>query len=486
MTVPDFLKNDRAAILALIALYLALRLPLLLYLPLVQDEAVYSVMLASGPSVIPTFLGHPVAWKPPLFFYVYSPLYHLISSLAPAVQPEFALRLPSLLFGLLTVPPLFMLLRRCGFSRGHASLTIFAFLVSMPSLYPDDALLTDPLMFFLAVCSLYLYSSDKPLLAGAVSFLAFFTKLAVASIIPLLALAYVYTYRRGSIRDPVFLLSLCAVPAAILLNFALFQSAGLGGEQYSDYVLNLLLSNGLHDQLLRLLGSFSTLLSGAGVWFVLSLIGFRSSWKESPFMSVWYCLTLFPLLSASGMPWYYLPVMPAIAHFAVLPLIRWKGKEDIGPLASVMLLSAAVFSLFMVSQSYLALQQDFSAYRTAGLMLAGKGSALIIGDFCPSVVAYKTLMEAGNEKDFGWILSQEADDRTIQTFTKDYMSDDPRVVDGSFSRMYVDHGSIFRKDSSLRSFGMVAVCGNHSLPSLGDPVFGGTGVKVYSLAQGGP
>ena len=69
-------KNKTMLFLAvLVVFYLITRLPVLDYLPLVQDEALYSIMIEEqreSLTLVPTFLGYEVSWKMAPFFWIYS------------------------------------------------------------------------------------------------------------------------------------------------------------------------------------------------------------------------------------------------------------------------------------------------------------------------------------------------------------------------------------------------------------------------------
>ena len=94
------LGSDKSLLIILAALFLLSRIPAMLYMPFVQDESLYSVMIeeqAAHPTLIPTLFGYPVSWKPALFFWTYAALSRV------QLPIELAYRLPSLAFGLLTV-----------------------------------------------------------------------------------------------------------------------------------------------------------------------------------------------------------------------------------------------------------------------------------------------------------------------------------------------------------------------------------------------
>ena len=58
--------SEKTSLVLLALLFLALHLPFMSSLPLIWDEALYAVNIMEQPSLIPTYLGSEVAWKPPV------------------------------------------------------------------------------------------------------------------------------------------------------------------------------------------------------------------------------------------------------------------------------------------------------------------------------------------------------------------------------------------------------------------------------------
>jgi hypothetical protein len=486
-------KRDRDLLLILAVVYLIARVPFLTFLPLIQDEAIYSIMIAeqqAHPTLIPTFLGYPVGWKPPLFFWAYAALHALFQWLP--IPLEAALRLPSLLFGLASIPLLYYFMRNTGCSRNVAFLSGLIFIFSFLSSYPQTALLLDSMVFFLICGSLCLYSSEKSgkwrfLAAGALAFAAFFTKLAVAFIIPVVAIAYFYTKRREMLREPLFLLSLLAIPAAAALNFVLFQSAALGDELYGPYTVGQLIStNGLIGQLEAFGGSLIIFIPAAGIWFMLSLAGLARHHKDNPVMACWYLFLVFPLMSSFYKPWYFLAVMPPIAYFAAMALIMWKGKERADALFAFAFVATLLGSIVLSAMIYPEIYNDFVPQKEAGLLLSGKDGVLVAGTFAPGIIAYKMLSEAANGtiKDLGWLLLESnASDAVAAEFIRDYHTAKYPVVDGSFTSMYGTLATTYRKDTNLTGFDYIAVVGNNAAPEGGRIIYNKSNITVFSMER---
>ncbi|MEW6036062.1 MAG: glycosyltransferase family 39 protein [Candidatus Micrarchaeota archaeon] len=487
LKLPD---DDRRLILLLVALFLLTRLPLLTYLPLTKDEAIYAVMIEEqvrSPTLVPTFLGYPVSWKPILFFWVYSILSRLPLPL------ELAYRLPSLLFGMISVPLLYHIFREAGgASRTLAFFSTAIFQLSLISLYPNSALLLDSLMFLIILLAFYLYTQQKAgryrfLLCAALSILAFFTKFILAAMIPVLAAGYFWQNGRKTLKDPLFLLSLLAVPSALAVNVLLFGQAGITTENEIPLASNVV-AGGLGGQLNSVFGALVAIFLGAGFWAVLSLQGILKFWKESRFMALWASLTLLPLLLASLLFWYYLPVLPAISFFSALLLLRWDGKERPDALFAIVFCMLAAVSL--ASAFYI----EFLVYGAskpemeAGLLLAGKENVLIIGRYPTTLVGYKMLTEyheLGHPLDFGWVTSSRGmPQEAIAEYLRDYHSDSYPAADGSFNEIYTTNKT-FRKDTNITSFDYIAVTA-FDKPEIPNStiVYEKLDITVYKVARG--
>lgn len=460
------LKNDRQILLALVCVYLLTRLSAIAFLPLVRDEALYAVMAEEqldAPSIIPTFLGHAVSWKPAPFFWIYALFSKALTGLLPV---EIVYRLPSFLFGLAAIFPLYLLLRNLGSSRALAFFSMLIFLASYNTIYPQAALLTDSPMFFLMCASLWLYSEERLgprrfLAAGALAFAAFFIKLVIAFMIPVLAVAWFWARGRETLRNPLFLLSLLAVPAAFALNFLLLESLGIGRQLYvSDIGGHILSPAGVEEQLKVVVGSLALFIPSSGIWFFLSLFGFWKNWKVEKFMAVWYALTVFPVLTGFFMPWYYLPVMPAVAYFAALALLRWEGRENPDLFFMIFFSLALVLTLALMASIYAGMYDKFMPEKRAGLALAGRENVLIAGDYASGIFAYKTLAERqslGRPLDYGLVVAAPTEqNETIAELVRNYTSDKYPAVRGSFSALFTSNAT-FAKDTNITHFDYVVL-----------------------------
>ncbi len=484
MTLDIRLPEKNSILLFVLAfLFIITRLPPAVLMPFMQDEAIYAIMIdeqAANPTLIPTFLGYPVSWKPPLFFWTYSVL-----SQTP-LPLELSYRLPSIVFGLATIMILFHLLRNLGISRNITFFSLIVFIFSYPTLYAHVALLTDSMLFFLISSSLYLYSEKRLgdwrfLAAGALAFLAFWVKLVIAFIIPVLAVAYFLTMERKTLQNRSFILSLLAVPAAFVLHFMVYYNAGLAEELYISVIRGHLLSQKkMLGPLETILESLYVLFEGAGIWLALSIFGFWKYWRDNLVMTAWYLLSIFPLLGGGFMPWYFLPVFPAIAFFAVKLLLIWKGRERADALFWAFLISAILLTSGLTTLIYHELHGRFIPQKEAGLFLVDKENVAVVGSYDPAILTYKMLNEE-EPKDIGWLLGpQNISKEQVTEFANDYYSDKYEVSEGSFSPIFIN-SEIYRKDTNITDFDYVVTVWRGRIDVDGDLVFNHSEINIYKV-----
>jgi hypothetical protein len=460
----DVLGIPALFFLALTIVYILTRLPLLGYLPFIQDEAIYTIMIGEQhdhPTIIPTLFGYPISWKMAPFFWLYS----FLSGFTQGFGPEAGFRFPSVVFGFVCLVPLYLIMRHFS-DDNRAFLSCILYLVSFVSIYPNTSLLIDSPAFLLILLSLYFYVvKGNPLAGGAFAAIAFTFKLVTAFISPVLALGYfILIGKKEMAADKLFIASLALPLLAALLNYALLSPFGGGNQVYFEELLPRLLTSGVQmDLLTRLSMSLNTLAYSMGPVFLLSILGFVKNWRKHRFMSLWFALTILPFLAATQYPWYYLPVLPAVAFFAALAV--YDGKNALNQNLPGLFIAAAIcaISLMLVWGAYLALHNLHNTEKIAGEMLAGKENVLIIGHFKPGILAYKELGERrtlGRPLDYGFILGPPSfggDDAAA--FVREYDTGSVPAINGSFSGMYTSP-SIFRKDTDISSFDYLVLSGD--------------------------
>jgi hypothetical protein len=453
--------------IAIIAiLFLLPRLIFIFTMPLILDEAIYSMMLfeqAHHASIIPTFLGYPVSWKPAPVFWIYGFVSQaLLSSGFPI---EAALRLPSALLGLASLLPLYLVLRKVGASKDLAFFSIIAFIFSGISIYTQSQFLVDSALFLFIISSIYLYLEDgfgrwRFIAAGLLVFAAFFIKLVFAFLPPLLAIAWFFCRDRKQLKDPVFLISLLMPFLAAGIHYYILQGAGLGNELFiGDIGGHVISKQGFGGQVSGFFDALTMLFVYSPVWVGIFALGLKR-WKDAPFMAFWASLIAIPLLSISALPWYFLPILPAISFFAVNLLLKAEGHEKADLFFMITIGLMAVFSLaFFAFLEYYEYRQ-FQPEKDAGLLMAGKHDVLVIGPYKPSILAYKMQAEErslGAPLDVGWIvIEQNTSGSIIGDFVQDYHTEKYNTTDGSFSSLFVSDAT-FRKDSNITRFDYVVL-----------------------------
>jgi 4-amino-4-deoxy-L-arabinose transferase-like glycosyltransferase len=483
----DF-KDDNRNLLILCVLYLLIHIPLLFYLPFVKDEAIYAIMIKEqlkAPTILPTFLGYPTSWKPPIFFWVYAPFQYL------PLQLEASFRFPSLLFGLLTIPILYRLMINLGASKLVSFFTNLIIVISFLGTYPQVGLLQDSLLFLLICSALYLYTNKglpnwKFLAAGVVVFIAFATKLVIAALIPVLAIVYYILKEkdRKILLNPFFLVSLLAVPIGLVLHLSLLNRPELVNEIYVSTILDKVIGGGLEGGFSKLIGSVLTLfMSGAIIWILLSFSGLVKFWKKEKFMVFWFIFALIPIYAATFMPWYYLPVMPTIAYFASLVLLESDGKQKTDLFFWIFFAMICISNFVLMGQFYKELYNSYSPEKEAGLFLSSKENVLIIGTYRPGVPSYTILGENNSytTKDFGWILVPEhLTKERIESLITNYHQEYPGMYEGSFNFMFTLDNASFRKNCNITKFDYVALIEmNKTL--AGKLVFNKSDIQIYDI-----
>jgi hypothetical protein len=85
------------------------------------------------------------------------------------------------------------------------------------------------------------------------------------------------------------------------------------------------------------------------------------------------------------MPWYYMPIMPALSYFGALAICP---KDEFDGLTIALFTALAVLSLLCLLYFY-SLGMPEIGERQAGLFSAGKSNVLIFGRYPPAILFYK-------------------------------------------------------------------------------------------------
>ncbi|MBI5223185.1 hypothetical protein HY990_02060 [Candidatus Micrarchaeota archaeon] len=435
----DEKKVEKLLLTFIVVFFLLSRLIPAIFMPFIQDESLYSMMIeeqAHNPTIIQTFLGEEVSWKPPLFFWIYS-----VTSRIFLFTIEFTYRYPSIIFGAVSLSLLYRLFPLLGLSRKMSLVTLMVYVVCFPSIYSDATVLTDSFNFFLLLAALYVYlkkdlwnlGSMRHLIAGLLLVAAFFVKLILAFMPPLIAVIYFVQKRElKEFLNVPFIVSVLLVVATYFAYYQLLDSHHLAAELYGT-------TFGGHDIPLNpeksiqlFVSSLISTLLGIGPFFALALVGFYLEWRKNITMTTWFLLSAFPLLVSTFMPWYFLPVLPAIAYFSAVALVRPDGKERLDALFATFFTIALLILLYYHVSFYLDLYKSFNANREAGIFLQNKDPSLIIGPYTIGVINYKFLpiyrSTAEPFASFGWILDGNLTLDKMHTAAYNYSSyPDPKT-----------------------------------------------------------
>ena len=483
----DIRENDKLLLAILAIIYLAARLPILDALPFIKDEGLYAAMIEeqiSHPTLVTTFLGYSVAWKPPIFFWVSGLFVSFLRSFG-FLSIEAVYRLPCVLFGLINVYLVFLIIEKLTQEKDVAFLSALLYSTFFIAIHVDIRVLTDALCGTALLSAIYFYLnglSDRKffLLGGLFTFVTYFVKQTNAAAAPVIAVAFLFEKDRKKILDPIFLVSLLAYPLASWLFNAMSYNAPTGAlEQYffQTTILDKL-------SLVNLWGSSVPLYLSMSVWLSVSLFGLWKNWRKSITMSVWFLLIVFPLIGGSWMPWYFYPVLLPIAYFSVEFLIRdehgKKVKDNFFYFVFILLILAA-FGLGLMN--HLSYREAYIHEKDAGEFLAGKENVLIIGTYEPSIPSYKMLEEKrleGKWLDFGWIILNNASSQNYIPFIQNYYSNHTKVVDGNFMSLFAA-SAIYRKDTNITTFDYVCIVGNETVNPGGMLVFNESNTTIYKM-----
>ncbi len=479
----------RIFVLLLLA-FLIPRLVFMEFIPMKLDECLYAIMIEeqiSQPTLVPTFLGYEVGWKPPLFFW-YAGIFALFLKPLEFLSLEAVYRLPNIIVGFVNLVLVYLIIKHITKDRDIALVSSFVYALMPLTVYVDASVLTDTLCltFILASVYSYLVSSKNErmlLLAGAFTFLAFFTKQINALVAPVVAIAYYYQHDQKMLKKPLFLISLLAVPLAFLLNYFTYADYEQAGVVFLDLIEDKVLGH-LSDFGYLYLSS-SSLFSLVAVWFVLSLIGFAKNWKAEMALSVWYVLTVFAFIGGSGMPWYFMPVILPIVYFSTLVLVKdEKGRKKLDTFFLIGISIFLIASIMIGGELFYVIKNKYDGQKAVGEFLAFKENVLIIGGYAPGTFSYKMLEEkrvAGESLDFGLVLLTKSwlNNETAEIFIEDYHGPQlPEIMDGNFGRMFFEE-HVYRKDTNIRSFDYVVIVGLPDLEVNGSPVLEKSGIRVY-------
>lgn len=445
------------AILILVALII--RLPFISYVPFVTDESTYSIMISEQMekvTLIPTFFGYTTFWKPILFYWVYAFFANFLKALPITIEAVY--RLPTELFGLINIVLFYYLLKNLGVNKTTNFLTSLVYTLIFLNIYISNTVFVDTMLNTFILGALYFYTKEKKsvldyALAFFLSFGAYYVKLITAFIIPVLAIAYQYFKDKKGLVKPVFLLSLLAVPSAMILQYYIYSDllkTDTFKDSYSKELFDRLALQTIFDKISGTWQIFEFI----NMWLVFGIAGLWFYYKENKFMAFWMLMFFVTILTNEGYFWYYITVLPPIAYFSVMLLSEGK-KENYDKLFKIIFVLVLIMSFAIGFLALSELKKPYDQFKKVGEFSIGKANVNIYGVRTNTAVAYKVLEEKrmGNQKDFGWILiptHSSVSEKDLQGLIQEYnySSRTLNVTDGSFSRMYWDN-NIFRKYTNI-------------------------------------
>ena len=453
--------------LILAVAYLAIRLTLISYVPFMQDEGLYAVMIEeqiAHPTLVTTYLGYEVGWKPPLFFWISGFFVQFLRDLPIPIEAVY--RLPTILFGLINVFLVFFIFEKTTKRKDLAFLIALAYVTVGVCIHTELRVLTD------TICGTFIYAGilaylniskgNHWLLLGAIfTFLAYFTKQYTAAIVPFFAVAYVFQNDRKKLFAPLFVISLLAFPLAALAEDA---TRGWGLGNTTAIVTNNTLIKNLNWA--HIGGSLIAIFAYTAAFFIFSLFGFWKNWKEDYAMSVWYLLMVFPFIAGALMTFYFYPVIPVMVYFTITVLSRDGKKIKLDKFFYLVYFMVLILGLCLSIATHISYRELLLLQKDVGDFLAGKENVMIIGAYGPGIQSYKVLDEIrtnGSALDYGLIISDNNETtESYQRFVDNYMVERDDVIDGNFKWAFMITDKIYRKSTNVTDFDYICLVGNVS------------------------
>ncbi len=482
-------KNEFGKLSIIVACSFLLHLAFITSHPFYLDEALYAEMIwemEDHPTLVPMFFGYEAGWKPPMFFWTFAAATALTQQIFS--NPEFAYRLPNVLFAMANVV-LFHLLARKWLGKETAPYATAFYAFSALFLYTNERLLIDTLAVTFILGSICAYvelrGARRFALGGALLFFAVLTKSVVGFIVPAVAVAYFIQHERRELLNPVFILSLAAIPLALGVHYFSLSPEAAQGIFFRDMGGKVV---GDGAELVERVGSsFMSGLSFLNALLVLSAAGLLLRWRENYAMAAWYALAVFPLLGGAFMAWYFYAVLPPMAFFATLLMAHdpKTGKTNIDGFFKFVF--ALVIGInILVSLLWFERLMDIGELKMVGEFLEGKKNVAFVGSYgaAASAVVYKALgerAENGSAEDFGWVIvpMNSINDTMIRDFALDYRTSKYEANEEDFERLFWS-GEIFRKKTGVERFDWLVVSGP-SKPEIScySQVFMGDDLAIY-------
>ncbi|MGC9149577.1 MAG: hypothetical protein ACP5FX_00450 [Candidatus Micrarchaeia archaeon] len=317
-------KFLKAFIIIFIVFIIALSYLYLSLLPVIGDSALYSQsILEIQRSGKATYLGYKETWKSPIFFYIYS---FFTKPLSLFIKEPYVFSIPCVIFYFFSAFFLYKILR-IFFDENFSTIALFIF-----SLNPLSALIfstpfneAELMPFLLGSVYFYFISySNSIFLIPASIFLAFSfgIKSYEALIIPFLSIFY-FIEKRAKKKDFILLsLSFSSIAIPIFLNAFVFKIGEMFMYDLKHFSIGINNLSFIKDFLIFLF-PFS----------IFSFFGLRKNKEEKEkkertrIFDFWFFFIIPVFFFESGTPWYYSPLLPAIAVLST-SFFRKENKFD--------------------------------------------------------------------------------------------------------------------------------------------------------------
>ncbi|MFA5077844.1 MAG: glycosyltransferase family 39 protein, partial [Candidatus Micrarchaeia archaeon] len=430
--------------------------------PMYLDEALYAKMVMEQQehlTMVPTYLGYDVGWKPPLFYWVFSFLTRITSALASNV--DFIYKFPNIMLGMVNIALTYWILRRrLDAELACMAIPLYAFCALF--IYTNERVLLDPLtmVFILGGICAYTaeasYGKKRFLLGGMMLLLAILTKSVVGLAVPAIAIAHLYQNERKTLRNPWFLISLLVIPLGLGVHYFSMKPDMAKDIFFIDIGGKLGAGNGMME---KIGGSFGGVFTFLNVLLVAAAVGFIKFWKEDYAMSVWLALGVFTFIGGSGMPWYSYVIVPAVVLFAAKSMQSdSNGKMRRDAFFVFLILFVIAINLLILCVWYFGTQGGLNEAKLVGEFIAGKPDVMIVGTYGDAsiVTAYKLTEEnvVGRAGDFGWVVIPAVmmNETNMSDFVENYTTSKYTVNEVNFARLFWT-SEIFRKKTGIEEFG---------------------------------
>jgi len=338
--------SGSAVPIALFLLSLLLFSSIIILRPLVfvYDESTYATMAnelnANPGQIVPTITGEKVEWKPPLFFWVSSAFLSVLKPIANslALPVETPFRLPSALFGALSVWLVFLVSERM-YGRRTAIAAALMFMTVPLVMLMSSLMMLDMFAVMLSLAAIYTYVSGRVTTGSVLLGAVVLTKWLYVIVPAIFVLMYFLHPRRRSEASRIAL-SFVSIPLAILLYLALAFVFGNFGNALTMLFLDItrpMPTFSLVSILVTALTLFIPLFPVIFLALMLLIFSKRIETEEWPLLACGALLFIMPVFKGFIF-WYALITVPALVILVAKRIMEEQGNLPYILLCCVLLL----------------------------------------------------------------------------------------------------------------------------------------------------